>query len=191
MIGRLVEQQQVGLAEQQPAQRNATSFAAREVLNALLAGWAAQCVHRVLGHALQVPRVGGIDLLLQARKLIRRLVRVVGGELVESLDERHQAADSLEHVVKHVLGGIELRLLVEQPDACPGSELRVATELAVAPGHDRQQARFAGAVVAEHTDLRAVEEGQRDVLEDLPIGRVDLAELVGLEDVFAGHRLAA
>ena len=43
---------------------------------------------------------------------------------------------------------------------------RLAFELLVLAGHDAQQARLAGAVQAQHADLRAGKERQRDVLED-------------------------
>ena len=57
-------------------------------------------------------------------------------------------------------------------------------------GHDAQQRRLAGAVEAEHADLGAREEGQRDVLEDLALGRNDLAHAVHRVDVLS-HRLGS
>ncbi len=46
MVGRLVEQQQVGLIEQQPAERDAAALAARELGDVGVVGRAAQRVHR-------------------------------------------------------------------------------------------------------------------------------------------------
>jgi hypothetical protein len=44
--------------------------------------------------------------------------------------------------------------------------VHAAVDLLVAPGEDAQERGFAGAVEAEHADLRAVEERERDVAED-------------------------
>jgi hypothetical protein len=53
--------------------------------------------------------------------------------------------------------------------------LHFAVVFLVHAGHDAQHGRFAGAVEAEQADLGAGEEGQGDVLDDLPLGRDDLA----------------
>jgi hypothetical protein len=66
VVGRLVEQQQVGLGEQQPAERDAAALAAGERPTVRVARRAAQRVHRVLEHAVEVPGVGRVDLVLQA-----------------------------------------------------------------------------------------------------------------------------
>ena len=188
VVRRLVEQQQVRLAEQQAAERHATALAARERRDRRVARRAAQRVHRVLDHAVEVPRVGGVDLLLQARELVRRLLGVVGRELVEALHERAQRPDAVEDVFADVARLVEDRLLLEHADAGAGRERGVAAELLVAARHDRQQRGFARPVVAEHADLGAVHEGQRDVLEHLAVGGMDLRQLVGLKDVLARHR---
>ncbi len=53
------------------------------------------------------------------------------------------------------------------------------------PGHDPQQRRLARAVVAEHADLGARQERQRDVLEHRLVRRIDLRQAVHREDVLA------
>jgi hypothetical protein len=59
----------------------------------------------------------------------------------------------------------------------------MAIELGIDLGHDVQQRGLARAVVAEHADLGAGIERQRDVGEDFLVGRVAPGELVGREDV--------
>src|SRR5690606_20808359 len=49
--------------------------------------------------------------------------------------------------------------------------------------HDPKQRRLAGAVQAEHADLRAGIEAQADVAQDVPLGRNDLGETVRGIDV--------
>ena len=72
MVGRLVEQQQVGLAQQQPAQRDAAALAAGERRDVGVGGRAAQRVHRDLERRVEVPAVDRVDPLLDVRRTRRR-----------------------------------------------------------------------------------------------------------------------
>jgi hypothetical protein len=56
----------------------------------------------------------------------------------------------------------------------------------VQAGHDLEQGALARAVDTQHADLGAREEGQADVLQDLPLRRHDLADAVHGKDVL-GH----
>ena len=188
MVGRLVEQQQVGRGQQQPAERDAAALAAGQRRDVGVAGRQAQRVHRLVELGVEVPGVGGVDPLLQARELVGGLVGVVGGQLVEAVEQGAQLGDAVLDVAAHVLALVELRLLLEQADGRAGRELRLAAVLGVAPGHDPQQRRLAGAVEAEHADLGARQEAQRDVLEHLLVGRVRPGQPVHREDVLARHR---
>jgi len=78
-------------------------------------------------------------------------------------------------LLAHGLGGVELRLLRQVADLDARLRARLAEDVGVHAGHDAQQRRLARAVQAEHADLGAGEEGQRDVLQDL---------------AFRGHHLA-
>ena len=77
MVGRLVEQQQVGPGEQQAAQRDPAPLAAGERGDVGVARRQAQRVHGDLDRALEVPGVGGLDLGLELGLLLAELV-VVG-----------------------------------------------------------------------------------------------------------------
>ena len=57
MVGRLVEQQQVGLAQQQRAERHAALLAARELVDRGIARRAAERFHRQLDLRFEVPQV--------------------------------------------------------------------------------------------------------------------------------------
>ena len=65
VVGRLVEQEQVGVLEQQPAERHAALLAAGQGRDVGVVGRAAQGVHRDVDVALEVPRVGGVDPVLE------------------------------------------------------------------------------------------------------------------------------
>ena len=188
VVGGLVEQQQLGRAEQQAAQRDAPALAAGELGDVGVGGRQPQGVHRVLDVGVEVPGVGRVDLGLQRRELVGGLVGVVGGQLVEAVEQRPHLGHAVLDVAAHVLARVQLRLLLEQPDRRTGRELGVAADLGVDAGHDPQHRRLAGAVVAEHADLRPRQEGQRDVLEHRLVGRIDLRQAVHLEDVLVRHR---
>ena len=195
MVGRLVEQQHVGLAEQQPAERHAALLAARQLLDVGVARRAAQRVHGDLDRAAEVPAVAGVDLLLQLGLLGDQLVHVgVGvGEGVRHLLEARQhpghLAGAVHDVAQNVLLGVELGLLLEQADLDALGRPGLAGEIVVLAGHDLEQGRLAGAVQAQHADLGARQERQPDVLEDLLAARKGLVQTLHDVDVLIrGHR---
>ena len=132
VVGRLVEQQQVGRGQQQPAERDAAALAAGELGHVGVGGREAQRVHRGVELGVEVPGVDRVDLLLDARELVGVLVGVVGGELVEAVEQRARLGDAVLDVAAHVLGLVELGLLLEQPDGGARRELRLAAVLGVA-----------------------------------------------------------
>src|SRR5690606_33790223 len=85
------------------------------------------------------------------------------------------------------LGGVELRLLLEQADRVPRGEAGLAGVAVVEPGHDAQQRRLARPVGAQHADLRPRVEGQRDVLQHLLVRGVESAHLAHGEDELRAH----
>ena len=87
VVGGLVEQQQVGLLEEQPAERDAAALAAGERGHVGVAGRQAQRVHRLVDALVEAPRVGGVDPLLDARELVGGLLGVVGGQLLEAVEQ--------------------------------------------------------------------------------------------------------
>ena len=131
MVGRLVEQQQVRLAQEQTAERDAAALAAGQLRDIGVGGRAAERVHRDLERRVEIPGVERVDLLLHASELVGDLVGVVHRELVEAIEQRARLRDPLLDVALHVLVRIEVGLLREQADGCAGRELSVAVELGV------------------------------------------------------------
>jgi hypothetical protein len=66
VVGGLVQQQQVGRAQQQPAERDAAALAAGERCSRRRPAAAGAGVHRVFELRVEVPGVGGVDLGLEA-----------------------------------------------------------------------------------------------------------------------------
>ena len=87
------------------------------------------------------------------------VVAVVGrhqlGDLVEAVELRLDLAHALLDVAQDVLGLVELRLLLEDADGVARRQEGVAVGRLVEPGHDLEHGGLAGAVGADHTDLRA------------------------------------
>ena len=105
---------------------------------------------------------------------------------VVTFEERAGLGDPFLHVAAHILRGIQARFLrqVADPDV-PGDHRR-AHEISVQSAQDTEERGFAGTVGADDADLGAVEEGERDIVEN-----IDLVVLLGqvpqIEDVFTGQ----
>ena len=110
-------------------------------------GGQAQGVHGDLDGALEVPGAGGLDLRLEVGLLGAELL-VVGvgvgpaGQHLVVLGRAAPAtsADAVHDVAVHVLGRVELRLLLEQADGEAGREAGLAGVAVVDAGHDRAAA---------------------------------------------------
>ena len=85
VVGRLVEQQQIGRLQQQPAQRDAAALAARERRDVSVGRRQPQRVHRELEARIEIPGVGGVDLVLNLRLLVEHLVHLVGRQVLAEL----------------------------------------------------------------------------------------------------------
>ena len=132
VVGGLVEQQQVGLLEQQLAQRDPATLTTGEVVDERVRRRAAQRVHRLVEPAVEVPRVGVVEVGLQVAHLGEQLV-VVGvgvgellGDLVVAVELALDLADGLLDVLEHRLALGQRRLLLEHADRGVGVEDRVA-----------------------------------------------------------------
>ena len=196
VVGRLVEQQQVGALQQQPAERDAPPLAAGELGDVGVTRRAAQGVHGDLDRAVQVPGVGRVDLLLQLGLLgdqvvhlvVRELLAEAQADLVEAVEQRLGLGHALHDVAGDVLVGIELRFLRQEADLGALGRPGLAVDVALQPGHDPKQRRLAGTVEAQHADLGARKERQPDVLQDLPAARKDLPQALHDVDVLVrGH----
>ena len=125
VVGRFVEQQQIGRQQQQPAQRHAAPLAARQPGDVGIGRRQPERVHREIETRVEVPRVGGVDAILQTRLLLERLVHLLGRQILAELrvdgvvlvEDGLDLGDALFDVAAHILRGIELRLLGQIADA--------------------------------------------------------------------------
>ena len=193
MVGRLVQEQQVGLGQEQPAQRHPPSLATRERPDVGVARREAERVHGDLEGAVELPGAGGIDLGLEVGLLGQQRVDVGvgvaegGAHLVVPVDQLLGLAHTLGHVPGDVLGLVELRLLRQVPHREPRGQPGLTGEPVVLARHDPQQRRLARAVGADDADLRPRIEGEVDALEHLTIGRVEAREAAHGVDELGSH----
>src|SRR6185503_20268929 len=194
VVRRLVEQQHVGVRQEQAAQRDAAALSARQRLHARIPRRQAQRIGGDVELAFELPAADRVDGVLELALLLEQLVHLVVAhrlgelvaDLVESLDELHLIRDAFLDDGADVLVWVERGLLRQEADLDAGLRARFALELRVDAGHDLEQRRLARAVQAEDADLRAGEEAQADVAKDVALRRNDLADAVHREDVL-GH----
>ena len=146
MVGRLVEQEDIGLGQQQLAERDAALLAAGQRGNLGVARRAAQRIHRLLDLGVEVPQALGVDRVLKLRHLVGGLVGIVHGELVIAVELRLLLGHALHDIAGHVLGLVEHRLLRQIADADAVGRPGLAHELGLLPRHDAQQRGLARAV---------------------------------------------
>ncbi|MNX68775.1 hypothetical protein D3C86_999730 [compost metagenome] len=184
VVGGLVQEEQVGGREQEAAQGHAATLTARELGDVGIAVRHAQGFHGDLDLVVEAPGVDGVDLVLDPGELVGNLVRVVGRELLEALQQVAGAGHAVFDVLADGLVGVEFGLLGQVADGGAVGEAGLALEVGVDPGHDAQEGGLTRAVHAEHADLGAGQEGQGDVLEHLAVvGGHHLGEAVHGVDV--------
>ena len=122
VVSRLIEQEHIGLLQQQATQCHTATLATAQVLGRRISWRTAQSIHGTVQTAVQVPRVGGVDDVLQfglsREQLVHLvLVLVVFGQaklLVDSLilvECVHNGLHTLHDYLLDGLGGVELRVL--------------------------------------------------------------------------------
>ena len=122
MVGGLVEEEEVGLGEEETGHGDTSNLAAGKVLNAPVAGWCAEGVHRDLDRALEIPGTGGFDLgfevgLFGTEFLVVSVGIAPGGEHLVVLGKHcRRIAGTVHHVFEDGLGRIELGFLLQHAD---------------------------------------------------------------------------
>ena len=172
VVSGLVEQQQVGLLQQQLAQSNSPFFAAREVCHHLVARRAPQRVHRLLELRVEIPSVLRVELFLQRPHLGKQGIKVGVGvshgerDFVKAVQLVGETAHAVLHILKHGFRLVELGLLHEDSDRVARAQPRLAVRGGVEPRHDLYYRGLTRAIRADHADLRTREERHCDVIED-------------------------
>ena len=150
VVGRLVEQQNIGLLQQQTAQRHTTTLTTGEHPSLLILGRTTQSIHSLLQTVVNVPGIGRIDHILQLRlarheriHLILILIILRQLELVVHLVILAQRVINLLHALHHDLldrlVGVQLRLLRQIAHAVTRAEHHLPLETLVQAGNNLEQ----------------------------------------------------
>ena len=183
----LVEQQQVGSLEQQLAQGNTTALAAGKHVDRHVGIGQLQGVHGLAELGIDIPAVGGIDLVLELAHLghegVHVAVRVAHllADLVEAIDLGDHVAKRHAHVLDDGLVIVERRLLLQDAHGVAGGEPGIAVGDLLDTGHDLEQGRLTHAVGAHDADLGTGVEAQGHVVKDYLVA-MGLASLIHLVD---------
>ncbi len=174
VVGRLVEQEYVGLLEQQAAQGHTAAFASRECGHLLVVGRTLQGVHGALEFRVDVPGVGRVELVLKLGLTGQQGIHLVGilkhigvakrlVYLVKLGDEVHDGLHALAHHFDDGLFGVELRVLLQIAHRVARREYHFALIALVDAGDNLEQRRLTRAVQTDDTYLGSVEKRQVDV----------------------------
>ncbi len=194
VVGGFVQQQHVGLGQQQAGQGDAAALAAGELGDIGVIGRAAQGVHGHFDAAVDVPEVAGIQLFLERGHLFHQLVGIVlaqlGGDGVIVVEDLLFLAPG-DDIAPDIEAVVQLGLLFQIAHLGAVSGLGLADKFLVHAGHDLQQGRLTRAVDPDHADLGVRIEGQPDVLEHLLAAGKGLGEALHLENVLLRHGASA
>ena len=170
VVRRLVEQQQVGRGEQQPAERDAPPLAAgerRRRRGRRRAGAARPSRGRAARRGSR--RRGGRSAPAPSPCSASSASKSASGSAnaaeisLKRSSRSRSGADAVLDVAAHVLGRVELGLLLRAGRRSRPAASSPRPRGLLDAGHDPQQRRLAGAVRPEHADLRAGQERERDV----------------------------
>jgi hypothetical protein len=147
MIRRLVQEQNRGLLQQQPGERDAAAFPARQLIDDRFARRTPQCIHRHLDLRGDIPRAQRVDFFLQFTLLRHdRILRRIVGRLVQFVPRciigRRQIRQMLHPLLDRGADGRarrQLRLLLQQSHGVTRLEVHAAIDVDVAAREDFQQ----------------------------------------------------
>ena len=169
MVGRFIEQQHVGFAQQQAAQRHAALFTAGEIAadgiprrNTQGIGGDFQLLFEGVGVAAGQNR---FQALLFGGQFVEIGVRFgIGGvHRVQFGLGMHQLAHAFFHGLAHGVLGVQARFLFQVADLDARLRAGFTGEVFIDAGHDAQHGRLAGAVQAEQADFGAREEADSEM----------------------------
>ncbi len=195
VVRRLVEEEHVGLLQEQAHHRHAALLAPRERPDDGVGRGRAEGVHGLLELGVEVPEAEAVDVVLELGLPRHQGVEVgvgVGELLVDGLvvlEDLDLVGGAFLDDLADGLRLVEHRLLVEHPEGDAFlQDLDGAGVVGVLARDELEERRFARAVEAEHADLGAVVEGEPDVLEDGLAGLVRLRDAAHREDdLLVGH----
>ena len=169
MVGGLVEQKYIRLLKQQAAKRHTATLTPRECADLLVIGRTTQRIHGALELIVDIPGIGGIELILQLGLAVDELVhllrvlkhlRISKGivDLIILLQELHDGGHALLYNLAHRLVGVKFGILLKVAHRIARREHHLALIALVETGDNLEQCRLTAAIQADDADFRTIEE---------------------------------
>jgi len=168
VVRRFVEEQDVGLLDEQPAQRDPAALTAGEHIDDGIRRGTAQSVHGELEPGVELPRPHRLDRILHLclpveHRLHLVVVHRLGkafGELVVLRKQRLGIGCAFLDDLEHRFPRLELGLLFQKTDTVARRPYDLSVACLLDAGHDPEQRRLSSTVETEHADLCAIEKPQ-------------------------------
>ena len=199
VVGGLVQQEDIGLTQQQAAEGHPAPFTARKGCDRCIRRRALEGIHRPFQFGIDFPSAHMLDLFRELTlPFDERVHAVIVHRLHESCRDLVVLGQQVHHLLnpflnhfQHGFGRIHLRFLLQVADTVARRPDHLSLVGFLNPGDDFQERGFTRAVQTDDADLGPVEERQIDILEDnLVVVREDLAHPVhGENDFFVSHTL--
>ena len=195
VVGRFVQQQHIGLAQQEFAQSNTTFFTAGQIADfgipfrqAQRIGGDFQFVFRTAarGRTCRNNRFQA-TLLFRQRVKIRIGIGVLGIHFFQTFLRRSHFAQTAFHFLAHGFFRIKLRLLRQIADFDAAHRYGFALKFLIHTRHNPQHGGLTRAVQTEQTDFRAGKERKGNIFNDGFLRRHNLAHAQHRIDVLLGH----
>ena len=145
MVGGLIEEQQIGLGEQESTQGDTTTLATGQGGHVSIRRWETEGVHRDLERPFELPGAEGVDSGLEFGLLTEQCVevgiRISEGctDFFKALEEITLFGNTIGHVADHIFGGVEFWFLGEVANSEARSEPSLTSEAVIEARHDAQQ----------------------------------------------------
>ena len=166
VVGRLVEEEDIRLAEQEAAECHAPSLATAEIGHQCIRRRALESIHRPFQLRIDLPSAAMLDLLGQLSLPLDQGVHLVVVHRLAELQvhllifpkQVHHFLDTLLDHLEDCLVRVHLRLLLQIAHGVARSPYHLALETLLHSGDDLHQCGFSGAVETDDADFRPVKE---------------------------------
>ena len=181
VVGRLVQQQDIRLLQEQSAERHAAPLAARQRLHICVVGGTTQRVHRAVEFLVDVPCVCAIQLVLQLRlprqQRVEVGIRLCEGSvyLVVLAQHVHHGLHALLHYLANGLRRVQFRVLLQIAHRVARREHHFALVVRLHACDNLHQRGLTRAVQTDDAYLRTIEKTQIDVVQYFFLRRETLA----------------
>ena len=195
VVGRLVQQQHIGLAQQEFAQSDAAFFTAGQIADFCIPFRQAQRIGGDFQFVFRTAARGRTRrnnrfqaaLLFRQRVKIRIGIGVLGIHFFQTFLRGGHFAQTAFHFLAYGFLRIKLRLLRQIADFDAAHRHGFTLEFLIHTRHNPQHGGLARAVQTEQADFRAGEEGKGNIFNDGFLRRHNLAHSQHRIDVLLGH----